>query len=161
MRPLYVHWVSRASRLAGILSAGLLLSAVLVVCQMIFMRYVLRASTIWQTEYVIYAVVAATFLGSAEVLARRGHVGVDLLPERLGERGGRTLRLLGGIVTLAFLAVLGWSSLIYLEEAIAGGWRTETVWALPLWIPLLPMSVGLVLLALQEIAELLRSRPEP
>ena len=33
-------------------------------CQMVFVRYVLDGSTVWQTEFVIYAIVAATFLGA-------------------------------------------------------------------------------------------------
>jgi TRAP-type C4-dicarboxylate transport system permease small subunit len=48
----------------------------LVTCQQVFMRYVLNASTVWQTEFVTYSIVAATFLGSPYVLMRRGHVNV-------------------------------------------------------------------------------------
>ena len=83
----------------------LLAAAVLVVCEMIFMRYVLRASTIWQTEFVVYSLMAATFLGSPYVLLYRGHVGVDLLPNMAGPRGRFLLELIGGIISLLPLPV--------------------------------------------------------
>lgn len=150
----YIGTVTALSRIAGAISVLLLTVAVVVVTQMVIMRYALGASTIWQTEFVIYAIVAATFLGSPQVLIERGHVGVDLLPNALGPRGRRWLDALGGALSLAFCGVLAWSGWHYFHEAWAGGWKTETVWALPLWIPLLPLPLGIGLLSLQYIAEI-------
>ena len=56
----------------------------LVVCHMVFVRYVLNQNTIWQTDFVTYSLVAATFVGSPYVLMTRGHVNVDVLPHYLG-----------------------------------------------------------------------------
>jgi TRAP-type C4-dicarboxylate transport system permease small subunit len=44
--------VAALSRLGGIVAVVLLLGAVLVICQMVFLRYVLQAATIWQHEFV-------------------------------------------------------------------------------------------------------------
>ena len=66
----------------------------LVVCQMVFVRYVLNQNTIWQTDFVTYSLIAATFIGSPYVLLTRGHVNVDVLPLYLGPRGA----LLAGAV---------------------------------------------------------------
>ena len=134
----------------------LLAAAIVVVCQMIFVRYALRGSTIWQTEFVIYAIVAATFFSSPYVLLQGGHVGVDLLPNAAGPRGKYWLNLFAGIASLVFCALLAWSGFTYFEEAWSNGWKTDTVWSLPLWIPLLPLPVGIGLLCLQYVAELLR-----
>lgn len=134
----------------------LLLAAVLVVCQMIVVRYVLNASTIWQTEFVIYSLMAATFLGSPYVLLHRGHVGVDLVPNLAGPRVRFCLELAGSLVSLAFCAVLAWAGWNYLHEALVGGWRTDTVWSLPLWIPLLPLPLGIGLLCLQYVSEIIK-----
>ena len=158
-RPLtarYIQTIDGLSRVCGIIAMILLAAAVLVVCEMIFMRYVLRASTIWQTEFVVYSLMAATFLGSPYVLLYRGHVGVDLLPNMAGPRGRFVLGLVGGIISILFCAVLAYSSWEHFHEAWAGGWRTDTVWALPLWIPLLPLPVGMALLCLQYVAELMK-----
>lgn len=150
----FIRIIDRISQIMGIIAMMLLAAAVLVVCQMIVIRYFLNASTVWQTEFVIYSIMASTFLGSSYVLLHRGHVGVDLLPTMIGGRGRFTLELLGGLMSLAFCAVLAYSGWLYFHEALVGGWRTDTVWSLPLWIPLLPLPLGIGLLCLQYFAEL-------
>jgi TRAP-type C4-dicarboxylate transport system permease small subunit len=47
---------------------------------MVFIRYVLNDNTIWQTDFVTYSLIAATFLGAPYVLLTKGHVNVDVLP---------------------------------------------------------------------------------
>ena len=151
---IYIRIVDNLSRAAGIVAMLLLAAAVLVVCEMIFMRYALKASTVWQTEFVIYALMAATFIGSPYVLLHRGHVGVDLLPNALGGRGRFVLNLIASLLSLTFCLILAWSSYGYFHEALVRGWRTDTVWHLPLWIPLFPLPLGMALLCLQYVAEI-------
>src|SRR5690606_1757922 len=124
------------------------------VCQMVFVRSVLGASTIWQTEFVLYAVVAATLIGSPYVLTRGGHVGVDILAQRVrGRPGGRMLAVVSAAIGIVFCAVLAWSGWRYFHEAWREGWVTESVWAPPLWIVLLPLPVGVGLLTLQYVVD--------
>ncbi len=141
-----VHWLSRA---CGVFAALCLIAACLVVSQMVFMRYILNASTIWQTEFVTYAIVAATLIGSPYVLLTRGHVNVDLLPHYLGQTGRLILALVASLLSMGFCAVLAWTGWHYFHEAWSEGWVTETVWGPPLWIPLLPLPLGVGLLTLQ------------
>jgi len=155
---LFSRLIDQVSRLCGGVAMLLLFAAVIVVCQMIVVRYILNGSTIWQTEFVIYSLMAATFVGSPYVLLYRGHVGVDLVPNLSGPRVRFWLELVGSLVSLAFCAVLAWAGWIFLHEALVGGWRTDTVWALPLWIPLLPLPVGIGLLALQYVSEMIKLR---
>ena len=126
----YIRIVDALSRAAGIVAMLLLAAAVIVVCEMIFMRYVLKASTIWQTEFVIYSLMAATFIGSPYVLLYRGHVGVDLLPNVLGRRGRFVLDLIASGLSLAFCLILAWSARLFSRSADKG-WRTDTVWHRP------------------------------
>lgn len=150
----YVRTVSTLSKAGGIAAAALLIAAILVVTQMVFVRYVLKGSTIWQTEFVTYALMASTFLGSPYVLLVKGHVNVDLLMGEVGSRRRCLLDIAAHTVSLAFCLLLAWSAMAYLREAILGGWTTETVWALPLWIPLLPLPVGIGLLSAQYLADI-------
>lgn len=152
----YIALASTLSRIGGLIAIGLLAASVLVVCHMIVLRYVLNASTVWQTEFVTYGLTAATFLASPYVLMLRGHVSVDLLQEHAGPRLKLALQLVTSLLSMLFVALLGYSAWVYFEEALSGGWTTETVWALPLWIPLLPFPLGMALLFLQYIAEMLR-----
>jgi TRAP-type C4-dicarboxylate transport system permease small subunit len=136
-------------------AAVLVASAIVVVCQMVVVRYLLNGSAVWQTDYVTFALVGATLVGSPYVLLVRGHVNVDLLPLHLGSRGRLILALLASSGGLLFSAVLAWTGWELFHEALAGGWRTDTVWELPLWIPYLALPIGAGLLALQYVADLL------
>ncbi|MEM7018687.1 MAG: TRAP transporter small permease, partial [Pseudomonadota bacterium] len=49
-----VRTIETISKLFGIVAALMILAAVLITCQMIWVRFVLDASTIWQTEAVTY-----------------------------------------------------------------------------------------------------------
>ena len=158
----YVRVVTMITRAAAVLALLLMAAAVLVVNEMVFMRYVLKASTIWQTEFVIFSLVAATFLGSPFVLLEKGHVNVDILIDAAPPRGALALQIVAGLIGLTFCALLAWSGWLYFHEAWAERWTTDTIWALPLWIPLLPLPTGIGLLCLQYVAELIKLRdPQP
>jgi len=152
---LFLQLVRRLSQACGVIAAGLLAAATLVVCQMVIWRYFLGASTVWQTEFVTFAIVASTFIGAPYVLLHRGHVGVDLIGVYARGRLRFVFALLSILLSLAFCIVVTWAGWHHWHEAWAGGWRTETVWALPLWIPILPLPVGMGVLALQYVADLL------
>jgi TRAP-type C4-dicarboxylate transport system permease small subunit len=151
----FVVFVRRLSQACGAVAAGLLVAATLVVCQMVVMRYFLGASTVWQTEFVIYAIVASTFIGAPYVLLYKGHVNVDLVPHYVAYRTRFVLALIGSLVSLSFCLLVAAYGGHYFYEAWAGGWRTETVWALPLWIPLLSLPLGMGMLSLQYVADIL------
>ncbi len=152
----FIAVVSFVSRAVGVVAALLLLSAVLSVSHMVFMRYVLVRSTVWQTEYTTYAIVAATFLGAPWTLIVRGHVNVDLLQMAAGRRLRILLEALSGLASLVFVALLAYAAWFYFEEAWTNSWRSETVWSVPLWMPIAPMVVGTTQLGLQYVAELIR-----
>lgn len=154
---LFVSVVESLSRLCGLVSMLLIAASTLVVSQMVFIRYFLGASTVWQTEFVVYAMIASTFIGAPYVLMHKGHVSVDLLPNMLGPYGKRAMDVVAAVLSLAFCALLGWSGWHFFYEALSKGWTTDTVWALPLWIPLLPLPLGIAILCLQYIAEIHKS----
>lgn len=153
----FVSIVETVSRLCGLSSMLLIAASTLVVSQMVFIRYFLGASTVWQTEFVVYAMIASTFIGAPYVLLLKGHVSVDLLPALLGGNGKRMLDVLAAGLSLLFCALLAYSGWNYFYEAASRGWTTDTVWALPLWIPLLPLPLGVAILCLQYIAEIYKN----
>lgn len=142
------------SEACGWVAAAFLAAACLIVCELVFVRYVLEGSTIWQTEVVLYSIVAATLIGSPYVLATRGHVSVDVLAQLLGPRARRVQRIAASALGVLFCAVLALSGWRYFAEAWAEGWVTESVWAPPLWIVLLPLPLGAGVLTLQYVVDL-------
>ena len=151
----FVRFVRWLSQLCGVFAAVLLVAAAVVVCQMVVMRYVLGASTVWQTEFVTFAIVASTFIGSPYVLLHKGHVNVDLALMYVSRRWRPPLVFMATLASLVFCLAVTWYGWLYFHEALTQGWRTETVWALPLWIPLLPLPLGMGLLSMQFVADIL------
>src|SRR5436189_1167551 len=143
----------RVSQLCGIVAAALIGLGVIVVCEMVFVRYVLNQNTIWQTDFVTYSLVAATFIGSPYVLMTRGHVNVDVLPHYAGPRLRHWLAVFAGLVTLAFAVTLAILTFLFWKEAWDNKWVSDTMWRARLWIPYASMPIGLCVLALQCLAE--------
>jgi len=102
----FVNAVRLISQLCGFVAAGMIAAGVLVVCHMVFVRYVLNHNTIWQTDLTTYFLIGATFIGSPYVLMTRGHVNVDVLPHYMGRRARWWLAVFSGVLTLAFSIVL-------------------------------------------------------
>lgn len=135
-------------------AAALIALGVLVVCQMVFLRYVLNQNTIWQTDFVTWSLVAATFIGSPYVLLTRGHVNVDVLPLYLGERARWWLALASIVMSLGFCVVLLWLAGRFWLESWEQRWVSDTMWRARLWIPYSSMPIGLAILMLQFAADL-------
>ena len=150
----FAYAIKRVSQLCGVVAAALIALGVLVVCQMVFIRYVLNQNTIWQTDFVTWSLVAATFIGSPYVLLTRGHVNVDVLPLYLGERARWWLALASILMSLAFCAVLLWLASRFWLEAWQQKWVSDTMWRARMWIPYASMPVGLGILLLQFVADL-------
>jgi len=153
--PAWALAVNALSRAFGVLAAGLIVLSIGVVCQMVFVRAVLGQSAIWQTEFVTFAIVAATFLGAPYILLTRGHVAVDVLPLMLGHGARRWLFLGGYLVALAFCALFFWASVPWWYDAFATGQTTSSIWRARVWIPYLSVPVGLGLLCLQMLTQIL------
>ena len=130
---------------------------------MVFVRYVLNLNTIWQTDFVTWSLVAATFIGSPYLLLSRGHVNVDVLPLHLGPRARWWLALASIVMSLAFCIVLAVLTSRFWLEAWQQRWVSDTMWRARLWIPYSSMPIGLGILVLQYIADLyaLMSGREP
>ncbi len=152
---LYVRVVHALSRLAGLAAALMIFAAVILVCQLVIVRYVLNASTVWQTETVIFLMIGATLVGMPYVQLIRGHINVDLLPLYLPPRVRRWLFLGCIVVQAAAVLVIGFYALELFLEAWERNWRSSSVWGPPLWIPYLAMPLGFGLLILQYVADLL------
>jgi len=152
---LFVRSVKQISVLFGYVAAALIALSVLVVCHMVFVRYALNQNTIWQTDFVTYSLVAATFLGSPFVLTTRGHVAVDVLPLYSGPRLRWWLALFAAAVTLFFCVTMTVLTFQFWQESWDNKWVSDTMWRARLWIPYSALPIGLGLLTLQCLADLI------
>ena len=150
----FISSVRFASRACGYFAAALIAVGVVVVCEMVFVRFVLNQNTIWQTDFVTYSLVAATFIGSPFVLLTRGHVNVDVLPHYLGERARFRLAIASTLMAMSFCVVMLVLTAQYWVQAWNESWLSNTMWRVRLWIPYVSMPVGLGILTLQYIVDL-------
>lgn len=151
----YIQFVSNTSKLCGVVSALMILVSVIVVCQMVFVRYVLGESSIWQTEFVTYLLIAATFIGSPYVLLTRGHVNVDLIPMYLPQHWRLRLALFASGMSLAFCLLITYTGYEFWYEALEGGWVSDSIWEVRLSIAHFSLPFGFAILSLQYIADIL------
>jgi TRAP-type C4-dicarboxylate transport system permease small subunit len=152
--PAWVAAVHALSRLLGVGAAALIALSIGVICHMVFVRAVLNESSIWQTEFVTYCLIAATFVGAPYILLTRGHVSVDVGPLMAGPVLRRRMHLGGSLVALAFCLVFLYAALPWWWEAYESGLTTPSMWRARLWIPYAAVPVGLGLLCLQFVAEI-------
>lgn len=153
---LFIRGITLISQICGVFAAALIGASVVIVCEMVFIRYVLNENTIWQTDFVTFSIVAATFIGSPYLLLSRGHVNVDVLPLYLGQEGRYRLALASMLMSFAFCAVMAVLTSQFWYEAWENNWRSESMWRARLWIPYAAMPVGLALLSLQYVAEIMK-----
>lgn len=151
----FIRIVGAVSALSGWIAASMIMVAVAITCQMIFVRSVLNQSTVWQTEAVVYLVVAATLLGLPYVQQLRGHVNVDLVPLYLPLSLRRALHIFTLTMSIIIIAIMVFYGYEYWHIAFERNWKSDTIWGVRLWIPYLALPVGFGLLALQLFADLL------
>jgi TRAP-type C4-dicarboxylate transport system permease small subunit len=152
----FIAVIRRVSQLCGIVAAGLIALGVLVVCQMVFIRFVLNQNTIWQTDFVTWSLVAATFIGSPYVLLTRGHVNVDVLPHYLSPGPRYWLALASALMAIAFCLTMAVLTFQFWHEAWTEKWVSDTMWRARLWIPYSSMPIGFGLLTVQYVVDIVK-----
>ncbi|TDP00476.1 TRAP transporter small permease [Marinomonas balearica] len=149
----FIYAVSWLSTVSGWLAALMIVAAVVITCQMIYVRAVLNLSTIWQTEAVVYLMISATLMGLPYVQLLRGHVNVDLIPLLLSAAKRKYLYFFTLLLSITIVFVMVFYAFEHWHLAFERNWRSDTVWGVRLWIPYLSLPVGFFLLLLQLTAD--------
>lgn len=131
-----------------------LLGAALVLTYGVVTRYFLKVSTDWQDEASVFLIVGSIFMCGAYVQSQRGHVGIEALGAILPASVNRVRRVLIDIASFAFCGFFSWKAWAMFYEAFAGGYRTESTWAPPLWIPYGLLALGMTNLSLQLLLQI-------
>ncbi len=102
-----------------------------------------------------FLLAAASFLALAYTLRSGGHIRVTLV---IGRIGSRPRRLLEGLVLLLALGLAGfatWACAYLVYESWQFGELSQGYIPVPLWIPQLPMALGLAILCVALADELI------
>jgi TRAP-type C4-dicarboxylate transport system permease small subunit len=150
----FIKFVHLLSKICGVIATVLIASAVMVTTQMVLVRYFFKMNTVWQTEYVIFSLAAATFTGAPYVLLKKGHVNVDVIPYYLGQRGKNILAITAAILSLIFLVLLFYSSVQLFNHSWVKNIKTPTIWAFSMWKVYIFLPFGIGILILQYLADI-------
>ena len=140
-------------RLVGVLAAlGVALAAVGLIASMfliaysVVMRYFVNQPVIWVDELVGYLLVASVMLAAADALRHGEHIAVDIVTERLGERGRRltTLAGLAAVALAAALLTVEGVDMVAFSRMV--GLLSNGKIAVPMWVPQLVVPIGASLL---------------
>jgi len=106
-------------------------------------------SLIWMFETTKFALVWITFLGTAWLLKREGHVKMELLLSRLNPRTRGLINSITSIIAAISCLVVVWYSAMQTWEYYEIGYTTRTTWR-PLMAPVMVIiPVGSLLLFIQ------------
>ena len=134
----------------------------LIILTEVFMRYFLAHSTNWGEMTARYAFVYFAYIAAAEAFRHDEHIRIDLLPNRLGDRGRKVLETYSD-----FLCVLISIAVIYYSIKLMNIQQMANIrmHALPVnmsWAQLaLPVGWGLMIIRiLQRVRRRFFPRPE-
>ena len=133
------------------LSALLLAFIMLSICLEVIMRYFLNRPLVWVIEMSEYALLYITFLGTAWLLRREGHVTVDILLARLNPKNQAALGFLSSIIGIIISLILIWYGSEVAWDHHQRGVFKPTVLQFPTAPVLAIIPIGSVILAMQFI----------
>lgn len=153
-----INLIESLTRRAGWVGAVLIFPLIGALVYEVFSRYVMGRPTMWAFE-ISYMVMGAIFmLGMANALRVGQHVSVDILSLQLGQRSNALVRLVGYVLFLPILVWLVWELSKYALAAFESNERSgRSAWNPVIWPVFTVWFVGFLLLALQVLAELLKS----
>ena len=155
----FVKTVDRLSEWTGTLSAWLVIPLMLVVMYEVTMRHFFNNPTAWayDASWMIFA--AQFLLGGAFTHLRNGHIRIDIVYNTLSERSKLIYDfLINVIIIVPPMVLFGWAGVIFAAKAYSAGEKLSTTnWLFPAGPPKTLIAVSFFLLALQSLAEIVRS----
>ncbi len=131
--------------------AGLALSgAAIIAIVQVLLRTFFNHIIFWSEEAVIYLIILATFVGAVITLRHNEHVGVDVLPVFLKERGKKAFAVLSALLVALYCAVFGTLGWVMITEPAALNVVTPAL-KLPLWVVQISLPIGLTLMFLRAL----------
>jgi TRAP-type C4-dicarboxylate transport system permease small subunit len=142
------------NRIVMTLGGMALVAACCVLSYSVVVRYWLHLPTDWQDETAVFLIVGATFLSTASVQSRRGHVAIDAMATILPETWNRGRMILVDLASAVFCLFFSYKSWTLVQEAVADGQVSSSTWGPPLWIPYSLMASGMTMLTAQILLQL-------
>ncbi|AHF89987.1 C4-dicarboxylate ABC transporter permease [Opitutaceae bacterium TAV5] len=153
----YVRAVNAVNRVVGYFAMYLLVFMLAILTWSVISNGVLNSPAIWVMEMAQFSMAAYYLLGAGFSMQQGAHVRMDIFYERWSPRrraGVDSFTILLVIFYLVVLVMGGYESSYY---ALEYGQRNHTVWR-PYMAPIkIIMTLGMLLMLLQAVAELIKN----
>jgi TRAP-type C4-dicarboxylate transport system permease small subunit len=137
-----------------VLAALALIAACAVLSYSVLGRALFQAANYWQDEAAVFLLVGATFMTTAYVQRKRGHIGIEAFVGLLSPLANRIRLWLVDVASLLFCAFFAWKSWTLAYEAFSEGQVSNSMWSPPLSIPYGLMACGMTLLCVQILLQI-------
>jgi TRAP-type C4-dicarboxylate transport system permease small subunit len=138
-----------------VIASVALIAACVVLSYSVLGRALFQSPNYWQDEAAVFLLVGATFMTSAYVQQRRGHIGIEAFVGLLPPLVNRIRLWLVDVVSFLFCAFFAWKSWTLTHEAFTDGQVSNSMWSPPLAIPYGLMALGMTLLCLQILLQIM------
>jgi len=139
----------------------LLFLLMLSVCWEVFSRYYLGRGTTWVIEFSEYSMLFMTFLGTAWLLSKDGHVEMDIVVNALRPKTQRVLKATTSIVCAVVCLLLAWSGTEVSLDYLQRGLHRPTLMAPPYFPLFAIIPTGFFLLFVQFLRRTHRALQAP
>jgi TRAP-type mannitol/chloroaromatic compound transport system permease small subunit len=158
MRPLFafMRGITRLNERVGRFAAYFILAIFVLLFAEVLLRYFFRTPTVWTNELAQLLFGAYAVLSGGYLLARGGHVNVDIVYSSFPIRAKAALDVLTSVLFFIFVVVLLWQGVIFALDAIGKLETSHSAWNPPIWMFKATIPIGAGLLLLQGIAKLIR-----
>lgn len=129
---------------------------VIIVTVNVFLRQVFNKPLLFTEEYCGYLLVLAVYMGLAYTTRVGAHIKVELITSKLPKRAKDGLEVITLLPALVLIGIMFWYGWDLFMVNLRGGYRASTFYATPLWIPFIPMWVGLIFFGLAVVALMVR-----
>jgi len=132
-----------------VVAALAMIAACAILSYSVLGRAVFHLANYWQDEASVFLLVGATFMTSAYVQGRRGHIGIEAFVGLLSPLANRIRLWLVDLASFLFCSFFAWKSWTLAHEAYVEGRVTNSTWSPPFAIPYTLMAFGMTLLCVQ------------
>lgn len=146
-----VDWVGRAT-------SWLALVIVVLMATNVVLRYLFSIGSVWAQELEWHLLAPLILFGIAYALLKGEHVRVDVLYTKFSDRNKERVNLLSAILCLAISVIVVYVSIHYVKQAYVIDEQSADPGGLThRWLLKATIPAGFVLLALQSLAEIVKS----
>lgn len=165
-------FLDRLYRFSGFLAAGLVVAICGVVVVQVAFNLIDKIATLAgakamglvlpsYAEFAGYFLVGATFLALTDTLRHGGHIRVSLVTQKLNDRWRRAAEIWAYAAGAAMSAFFAYWAFVLVFQSWAFNDLSPGIVAVPIWIPQLPMALGLASLTICLVDQLVCTLAEP